>query len=69
MAKAINTALAPKFEEMTKQLIGSIDGLSDKLGMMNQDALRKMSARYLGKFRLSGFTDTDCFQCPYDSRR
>jgi chromosome segregation ATPase len=46
LAKAINTALAPKFEEMTKQLIGSIDGLSDKLGMMNQDALRKMTEEF-----------------------
>ena len=43
LAAAINNALSPKFEDMTKRLIGSIDGLSDRLGMMNQDALRQMT--------------------------
>jgi hypothetical protein len=43
LASAINSAFTPKFEEMTKRLIDAIDGLSDRLGMMNQDALRKMT--------------------------
>jgi hypothetical protein len=43
IATAINTSFTPKFEEMTERLIGAIDGLSNRLGTMNQDALRKMT--------------------------
>lgn len=43
LAGAINNALSPKFDEMTKRLIGSIESLSDRLGMINQDALRQMT--------------------------
>ncbi len=43
LASAINSTFTPKFEEMTKRLTDAIGGLSDRLGMMNQDALRKMT--------------------------
>lgn len=43
LATAINSALAPQFKEMNNRLISSIDGLSEKLGTMNQDALQQMT--------------------------
>lgn len=42
LAGAINTAFTPQMEAMTEKLVGAIDGLSEKLGTMNQEALQKM---------------------------
>lgn len=42
LAGAINQAFTPQMEAMTSKLVASIDGLSEKLGTMNQQALQKM---------------------------
>ena len=42
LAGAINKAFTPQMEAMTAKLVASIDGLSEKLGSMNQEALQKM---------------------------
>ena len=42
LAGAINQAFTPQMEAMTAKLVDSIDGLSEKLGSMNQEALKKM---------------------------
>jgi len=42
LAAAITTAFSPQMQSMTDRLIAAIDGLSEKLGSMNQDALQRM---------------------------
>lgn len=42
LAGAINKAFTPQMEAMTTKLVSAIEGLSEKLGTMNQDALQKM---------------------------
>lgn len=42
LAGAINKAFTPQMEAMTAKLVSAIDGLSEKLGSMNQEALQKM---------------------------
>lgn len=42
LAGAINQAFSPQMEAMTDRLVRAIDGLSDRLGTMNQEALERM---------------------------
>ncbi len=42
LAGAINKAFTPQMEAMTTKLVGAIEGLSEKLGTMNQKALKTM---------------------------
>lgn len=42
LAGAITKSFSPQMEAMTAKLVASIEGLSDKLGTMNQEALQKM---------------------------
>jgi hypothetical protein len=57
LASAINNTFAPKFEDMTQRLIDSIDGLSNQLGSMNQDALKKMAEDFAAM--LQKMTDSE----------
>lgn len=42
LAGAINKAFTPQMEAMTTKLVGAIEGLSERLGSMNQEALKTM---------------------------
>jgi hypothetical protein len=42
LAGAITKSFTPQMEAMTEKLVGAIDGLSEKLGTMNQEALQQM---------------------------
>jgi hypothetical protein len=42
LAGAINKAFTPQMEAMTTKLVSAIEGLSEKLGTMNQEALKTM---------------------------
>ena len=42
LAAAINKSVSPQMEAMTTKLVGAIEGLSEKLGSMNQEALKTM---------------------------
>ncbi len=42
LAGAITSAFSPQMEAMTERLVGAINGLSDRIGAMNQEALQKM---------------------------
>lgn len=42
LAGAITKSFSPQMEAMTAKLVAAIDGLSEKLGTMNQEALQKM---------------------------
>ena len=42
IASAINKSFTPQMESMTDKLVTAIEGLSEKLGSMNQEALQKM---------------------------
>ncbi|MDY0054977.1 MAG: hypothetical protein RBS46_01650 [Methyloversatilis sp.] len=46
LAISIGNALNPQFEGMTQKLVNAINGLSEKLGHMNQDALEKMTHNF-----------------------
>lgn len=42
LAAAINKSVSPQMEAMTTKLVSAIEGLSEKLGTMNQEALKTM---------------------------
>lgn len=46
LAKAITTAFTPQMEGMTQQLVSAIEGLSEKMGAMNQEALTNMMKEF-----------------------
>lgn len=48
LAGAINQAFTPQMQAMTERLVASIEGLSDKLGTMNQEALKTMLSDFAG---------------------
>lgn len=60
LAGAITQAFSPQMEAMTIRLVAAIDGLSERIGTMNQDALQKM----LGDFgaMLKQATDSEMTQ-------
>jgi hypothetical protein len=60
LAGAINQAFTPQMEAMTDKLVGAIDGLSEKLGTMNQDALQKMLEDFAGMLKQA--TDSEMTQ-------
>jgi hypothetical protein len=49
LAGAITQAFSPQMETMTNRLITAIDGLSDKIGTMNQEALERMLVDFSAK--------------------
>lgn len=51
LAGAITQAFSPQMEIMTNRLITAIDGLSDKIGTMNQEALERMLVDFSGMLK------------------
>lgn len=60
LASAINQAFSPQMQAMTERLVASIEGLSDKLGTMNQEALKTMLSDFAGLLRQA--TDSEMTQ-------
>lgn len=60
LAGAITNAFSPQMESMTNRLIGAIDGLREKLGTMNQDALQRMMEEFAGMLKKA--TDSEMGQ-------
>lgn len=60
LASAINQAFTPQMQAMTERLVASIEGLSDKLGTMNQEALKTMLSDFAGLLRQA--TDSEMTQ-------
>lgn len=62
LGNAITSAFTPQMENMTARLISAIDGLREKLGTMNQDALNKMMTDFAGMIKDSTATEMDAFR-------
>lgn len=62
LGNAITTAFTPQMESMTSRLVMAIDGLSEKLGTMNQDALSKMMEDFSGMIKDSTAAEMDAFR-------
>ena len=60
LASAINQAFTPQMQAMTERLVASIEGLSDRLGTMNQEALKTMLSDFAGLLRQA--TDSEMTQ-------
>jgi methyl-accepting chemotaxis protein len=60
LAGAITTAFSPQMEAMTDKLTAAIDGLSLKIGTMNQEALRHMMDDFAAMLKKS--TDSEMAQ-------
>lgn len=60
LAGAITTAFSPQMEAMTSKLTAAIDGLSLKIGTMNQEALQHMMDDFAAMLKKS--TDTEMAQ-------
>jgi ABC-type transporter Mla subunit MlaD len=60
LAGAITSAFSPQMEAMTSRMIEAINGLSDKIGTMNQEALQKMMGDFAGMLKQA--TDTEMTQ-------
>ena len=57
LATAINKAFTPQMEAMTSKLVGAIEGLSEKLGSMNQEALGTMLADFSSMLQKTSETE------------
>ena len=62
LGTVITSAFAPQMENMTSRLIAAINGLSEKLGTMNQDALSKMMEDFSGMIKDSTAAEMDAFR-------
>lgn len=51
LANAITQSFSPQMETMTNRLITAIDGLSNKIGTMNQEALERMLRDFSGMLK------------------
>lgn len=51
MAVSLANAIAPQMQSMSDQLVNAINGLSDRLSAMNQDALQQMLDDFSGTLR------------------
>lgn len=60
LAGAITSAFSPQMEAMTERLVGAINGLSDRIGAMNQEALQKMMDDFAAM--LKGATESEMNQ-------
>jgi methyl-accepting chemotaxis protein len=59
LAGAITQAFSPQMEVMTNRLIAAIDGLSNKLGSMNQEALEQMLKDFGGQLKQATSSEMD----------
>jgi Mg2+ and Co2+ transporter CorA len=62
LGNTITAAFSPQIERMTTQLEKAINGLSEKLGTMNQDALSKMMGDFAGMIKESTATEMNVFR-------
>jgi low affinity Fe/Cu permease len=62
LGNAITNAFSPQMESMTARLEAAIDGLSEKLGTLNQDALSKMMEDFAGMIKDSTAAEMDAFR-------
>lgn len=60
LAGAITKAFNPQMEAMTSRLVVAIEGLSDKIGTMNQEALERMMADFSATLKKA--TDSEMTQ-------
>jgi translation initiation factor 2 alpha subunit (eIF-2alpha) len=60
LASAINQAFTPQMQAMTERLVASIEGLSEKMGTMNQEALKTMLGDFAGMLKQA--TDAEMTQ-------
>ncbi|MDD2608356.1 MAG: hypothetical protein PHX60_01510 [Giesbergeria sp.] len=60
LASAINQAFTPQMQAMTERLVASIEGLSEKMGTMNQEALKTMLDDFAGMLKQA--TDAEMTQ-------
>ncbi len=60
LAGAITSAFSPQMESMTNRLIAAIDGLSERMGVMNQEALQRMLEEFAGMLKTA--TDSEMTQ-------
>jgi methyl-accepting chemotaxis protein len=60
LAGAITKSFSPQMEAMTAKLVAAIDGLSEKLGTMNQEALKSMLEDFAGMLKQA--TDSEMAQ-------
>lgn len=60
LAGAINQAFTPQMQAMTEQLVNAIESLSEKLGTMNQEALKTMMDDFAGMLKQA--TDAEMTQ-------
>lgn len=59
LAGAITQAFSPQMQVMTNRLIAAIDGLSNKLGSMNQEALEQMLKDFGGQLKQATSSEMD----------
>lgn len=60
LAGAISSAFTPQMEAMTERLVSAINGLSERIGAMNQEALQKMMDDFAAM--LKGATESEMNQ-------
>jgi hypothetical protein len=60
LAGAITTAFSPQMESMTERLVGAVEGLSNRIGTMNQQALEQMLQNFGGMLKQA--TDSEMGQ-------
>lgn len=62
LGNAITNAFTPQMDGMTTRLVTAINGLSEKLGTMNQDALSKMIKDFAGMIKDSTAEEMNAFR-------
>ena len=62
LAGAITQAFAPQMQVMTERMVSSIDGLSEKLGTMNQEALKSMMDEFAAMLKQATATEMEQLQ-------
>lgn len=62
LAGAITQAFTPQMQSMTERLVSSIDGLSEKLGTMNQEALKTMMDDFAAMLKQATATEMEQLQ-------
>ncbi|WP_133699343.1 hypothetical protein [Roseateles toxinivorans] len=62
IGKAVTDAFSPQMQAMTERLVGAIEGLSNRLGSMNEQALERMLQEFSSSLKASSAEEMESFR-------
>jgi ABC-type transporter Mla subunit MlaD len=66
IGKAVTEAFSPQMQAMTERMVQAIEGLSERIGSMNEEALERMLTNFSGSLKAASAEEMEAFKKSLD---